>query len=49
MDAYEKALRELKEAVERVARDPKKRRKAREMPLPKIYKIVSRGPEYWER
>lgn len=47
-DSYAKALRELKEAIEsRVKKNVKRRRGAREIPVPNVYRIVSRGSERW--
>ena len=51
-DHYKKALRELKEAIERYGGRPgglKRRAGPREYPLPKTYQFVSRGSERWER
>ena len=49
MDPYDKALRELKEAILRGQRQGAKKRKTKEIPLPKAYKSVSRGGDLWER
>jgi hypothetical protein len=49
MDRLQKAYAELKEAIERVRKDAKRGNKPRAIPVPRVYKIVSRGPERWDR